>query len=171
MNHIEKPKLGRPPNRGKFGVPTRAMRVPATMVTQILGYINNQQDYQIPLYGCTISAGFPSPADDYIEARLNLNELLIKHPAATFFLRVSGDSMIGAGIHDNDILLVDKSLTPISGKIVIAAINGQLTVKRLLKKEGRYYLIAENPAYPDIELHELNEALIWGVVTTVLHSV
>src|SRR4051812_19870697 len=83
------------------------------------------------LYVAAVSAGFPSPAEDYIEKNLNLNELLIKHPAATFFVRVSGTSMINAGIHDNDILIVDRSVEPGDGKIVIAAIQGDLTVKRL----------------------------------------
>ena len=166
-----KRKRGRPPNRGKFGTPTTPIRVPTGMVTQILSFIDSNQSYQLPLYGSKVSAGFPSPADDYIEARLNLNELLVKHPAATFFLRVSGDSMIGAGIHDGDILIVDKSLSPAIGKIVIAAIDGQLTVKRLAQEGKQLYLAAENPAYPAIEIHELNETIIWGVVTTVLHSV
>ncbi|MCG2775678.1 MAG: translesion error-prone DNA polymerase V autoproteolytic subunit, partial [Desulfobacterales bacterium] len=76
-----------------------------------------------------VSAGFPSPADDYIQGRLDLNELMIQHPAATFFVRVAGDSMIGAGIHHDDILVVDRSLEPASGKVVIAVVNGDLTVK------------------------------------------
>lgn len=167
----EKRKPGRPPNRGKFGTKTKPIRVPAGMVAQILSFIDDTQTYQLPLYGCKVAAGFPSPADDYIEACLNLNELLIKHPASTFFLRVSGESMIGAGVYDGDILIVDKSLAPTVGKIVIAAIDGQLTVKRLAQKGQNYYLVAENPAYPAIQLHELNETVIWGVVTTVLHRV
>lgn len=125
----------------------------------------------LPFFQSTISAGFPSPADDYLEAKLDLNEFLIQHPAATFLLKVSGDSMTGAGIHDGDILIVDKSLTPTPGKIVIAAIDGQLTVKRLTNKAGRYYLTAENSSYKPIEITELNDLIIWGVVTTVLHKV
>lgn len=164
-------KLGRPFNKGKFGVPTHPIRVPTNMVTEILHYIGNQQGYLLPLYGSSVSAGFPSPADDYIESRLNLNELLIKRPAATFFLRVQGDSMIGAGIHNDDILVVDKSLTATVGKIVIAAIDGELTVKRLAQEKGQYYLAAENPLYPPIKISELSDTVIWGVVTTVLHAV
>lgn len=172
MNTIEqKRKPGRPPNIGKFGTKTKPIRVPTNMVTEIIGYIEDNQAYHCPLYGHKVVAGFPSPADDFIEARLNLNELLIKHPASTFFLRVSGDSMIGAGIHDGDILIVDKSLNPSVGKIVIAAIDGQLTVKRLAHKDNAFYLLAENPAYPPILIKELNETVIWGVVTTVLHTV
>jgi DNA polymerase V len=87
--------------------------------------------YQLPLYANKISAGFPSPADDYIEMKLDLNTHLIKHPAATFFVRVSGDSMLNAGINSGDLLIVDRSIEPVDGKIVIVALNGELTVKRL----------------------------------------
>ncbi|MBY0544487.1 MAG: translesion error-prone DNA polymerase V autoproteolytic subunit [Gammaproteobacteria bacterium] len=166
-----KRKPGRPPNGGKFGTSTKPIRVPLGMVAHILEYIEDRQCYQLPLYSCAVAAGFPSPADDYIEARLNLNELLIKHPAATFFLRVRGDSMIGAGIYDGDILIVDKSIPASVGKIVIAAIDGELTVKRLMKEGTQYYLAAENLAYPPIKLNELSDTLIWGVVMTVLHNV
>lgn len=169
INTIKR-KPGRPPNIGKFNSPTKPVRIPVTMVTEILNYIQDNQCYQLPLYGCKVAAGFPSPADDYIEAKLNLNELLVKHPAATFFLRVSGDSMIGAGIHDGDILVVDKSLLPTVDKVVIAALDGQLTVKRLKKKGQQWYLAAENPAYPSIKINELSDTIIWGVVTTVLHN-
>lgn len=88
---------------------------------------------QVPFFGAKVAAGFPSPADDYVEKALDLNELLIQKPAATFFIRAQGTSMLGAGIHPNDILVVDKSLKPVDGKIVIAAINGEFTVKRLVK--------------------------------------
>lgn len=124
---------------------------------------------KFPLYVNKISAGFPSPADDYIEQRLDLNLHLIKHPAATFFLRVSGDSMINAGIYSGDLLIVDKSLEPIDGKIIIAALDGELTVKRLYKKNQQIKLIAENPLYPAIEIRE-QDLIIWGVVTFVIHE-
>lgn len=124
----------------------------------------------LPLFHSKISAGFPSPADDHIEAKLDLNDLLIQHPAATFLVRVAGESMIGAGIYDGDILVVDKSLRPTPGKVVIAAIDGQLTVKRLIEKNKRYFLNAENNQYKPIEVTDLNDMVIWGVVTTVLHS-
>src|SRR5271170_4231392 len=94
---------------------------------------------KFPLFSSTISAGFPSPADEFIEAKLDLNELLVKHPVATFFMRVSGNSMQDCGIQDKDILIVDRSLTPTNGKIVIAIINGQLTVKRLKKTKNKIY--------------------------------
>jgi len=127
-------------------------------------------ELRCPLFVCRVAAGFPSPADDYIEGRLDLNQLMVANPAATFFVRVAGDSMIGAGIHHNDILVVDRSLEPVSGKVVIAVVDGELTVKRLLKKEGRCRLVAENPDYPDLVLAEESSCEIWGVVVHVVHS-
>jgi DNA polymerase V len=123
----------------------------------------------LPLFGGKVAAGFPSPADDYVEKTLDLNELLVQKPAATFFVRAQGESMLGAGIHPNDILVVDRSIEPVPGKIVICALNGELTVKRLVRAKGQWRLKAENPAYPDIALHEELEMVIWGVVTNVIH--
>lgn len=131
---------------------------------------DRQTDLRRPLFACGVSAGFPSPADDYIQGRLDLNELMIRHPAATFFVRVAGDSMIGAGIHHDDILVVDRSLEPISGKVVIAVVDGELTVKRLFRQNGTVRLLAENPAYPPLDLPEGSECEIWGVVVFVIHS-
>ncbi|MGZ3633031.1 MAG: LexA family protein [Parachlamydiaceae bacterium] len=159
---------GRPKGSGKFGIPTRAIRVPENVVDTIEQLIQHQF-YRLPFYQGRVAAGFPSPADDEIDEKLDLNELLIKHPAATFFLRVSGSSMIGAGIHHNDILVVDRSITPMHGKIVIAAVNGELTVKRLFLKENQIQLVAENPAYAPIQILEGIELHIWGVVTSVIH--
>ena len=123
----------------------------------------------LPLFSGKVSAGFPSPADDYIEKTLDLNELLVQKPAATFFVRAQGESMLGASIHPNDILIVDRSIEPVSGKIVICALNGELTVKRLEHDGEQWKLKAENPAYPDIAIHEELEMVIWGVVTNVIH--
>ncbi|MDX1775621.1 MAG: translesion error-prone DNA polymerase V autoproteolytic subunit [Desulfobulbales bacterium] len=125
---------------------------------------------QRPLFLSGVSAGFPSPADDYLDRKLDLNEHLVKNPAATFFVRVAGDSMIGAGINDNDILVVDRSLEPASGSIVIAVINGELTVKRLLKRKDSWRLVAENPDYPDLEIVAETPLEIWGVATYAIHS-
>lgn len=124
----------------------------------------------LPLFSCGVSAGFPSPASDYISQQLDLNDLLIKNPAATFFVRVAGDSMTGVGINDNDILVVDRSLEPVHGKIIIAAINGELTVKRLIKTDTSCRLVAENPNYPPIEVTEDLSCVVWGVVTSVIHQ-
>ena len=136
-----------------------------------LSSIDNQSSIKLPLYSCKISAGFPSPADDHLEKRLDLNSYLIKHPAATFFVRVSGDSMINAGINDNDILIVDRSLKPSHGKIVIAVVDGQMTVKRLYKRSGKLILMPENTLYKPIEIKEDMNIEIWGVVVTAIHSV
>ena len=106
----------------------------------------------LPLFTGKVAAGFPSPADDYVEKTLDLNDLLVKKPAATFFVRAQGESMLGAGIHPNDILVVDRSIEPVPGKIVICALNGELTVKRLGRTNGQWRLKAENPAYADIVL-------------------
>ncbi len=123
----------------------------------------------LPLFNGKVAAGFPSPADDYVDKTLDLNELLVQKPAATFFVRAQGESMLGAGIHPNDILIVDRSIEPVSGKIVICALNGELTVKRLQRNNGQWQLKAENAAYPDIVIHEELEMVIWGVVTNVIH--
>ncbi len=118
----------------------------------------------------TVAAGFPSPADDHAEDRLDLNSLLIKRPAATFFVRVSGDSMLERGIHDGDLLVVDRSLEPCDGSVVIAVVDGELTVKELRRRNGRAWLTAANTGYPPISLETESEAHIWGVATCVIHS-
>lgn len=129
------------------------------------------QPVPLPLFACAVPAGFPSPADDYMEGQLDLNEHLIRHPTATYFVRASGDSMIGAGIHPGDILVVDRSLEAVHGKIVIAAVDGHLTVKRLHKNASGTFLMPENKQYRPIKLNEEQDVVIWGVVTTVLHEV
>jgi len=125
----------------------------------------------LPLFSGKVAAGFPSPADDYIEKNLDLNELLVHKPAATFFVRAQGESMLGAGIHPNDILVVDRSIEAVPGKIVVCALNGELTVKRLERDNEQWQLKAENPAYADILIHDELDMVIWGVVTNVIHSV
>ena len=124
-----------------------------------------------PMYSHSISAGFPSPADDYIEDRLDLNEMLVNNKAATFFLRVKGDSMINAGIHHGDIIVVDRSVQPAHRSIVVAVVDGELTVKRLITRSGIAELHAENPKYAPICLQEGQELTIWGVVTSSVHQV
>jgi DNA polymerase V len=124
-----------------------------------------------PLYSSRVSAGFPSPTDDHIETKLDLNRYLVKRPAATFFVRVEGDSMIGAGIHENDLLVVDRSIKPTNGKIIIAVINGELTVKRLRLQKGNITLMPENERYSALTVDETMDFTIWGVVTNVIHAV
>ena len=125
---------------------------------------------ELPVFADAVQAGFPSPAGDYIEKRLDLNELIVKHPAATFFVRAQGDSMIDAGIHSGDVLVVDRSLEVANNKIVIAVIDGELTVKRYRVQKGKHYLIAENRRYKPIEIEPEADFRIWGVVTYVLHQ-
>jgi|SRR6185369_6473276 len=126
---------------------------------------------ELPLYLESIKAGFPSPADDFIDKKLDLNDLLIKHPVATFFVRVSGDSMLGAGIHSGDILVVDRALEAVNDNIVVAVINSELTVKRLRTTRGKVVLMPENSNYKPIEISENDDFSIWGVVTSVIHKV
>jgi DNA polymerase V len=161
---------GRPKGQGKYQETTKPIRVPESMVQEILEYVETQ-GYRLPLFACAVQAGFPSPADDYMEGKLDLNNHLIKHPAATFFVRAAGFSMIKAGIHPGDILIVDRSLEPNHGKIVIAALDGQLTVKRLHKSSQGTYLMPENDEYESIKIEEGNDVVVWGIVTSVLHEV
>ena len=126
---------------------------------------------QLPVAGSRISAGFPSPADDFIENSLDLNLELIKNPAATFFVRVSGSSMKDAGIFDGDILIVDRSLRAANRKIVIAILNGELLVKRLCMHDDQCILMPENKNYSPIYLTNDSDLNIWGVVTNVIHRV
>ncbi len=126
--------------------------------------------YTLPVFLGRLPAGFPSPADDYIEGKLDLNRHLIKHPAATFFVRVSGDSMTGAGIHSGDLLVVDRSLEAIDGNVIVAALDGDLTVKRFRKRNGALSLLPENLNYQPIEITQQQTFEIWGVVTSVIHA-
>jgi len=135
-----------------------ALFLPDALVTLALTFVEN-----------TVPAGFPSPAADYIEGRLDLNEFLIKRPAATFLVRFVGDSMSGAGIQDGDIGVVDRSIKPLPGCIVVASIDGEMTVKRLARRGGRIILEAANELYPPIILREEEFLAVWGVVTATIH--
>ncbi len=161
---------GRPKGQGKYcGEVTKPMRVPLSRIEDVKGFLDDGLRYKLPLYACSVRAGFPSPADDHIEMHLDLNSHLIKHPAATFFVTASGDSMSGAGIASGDMLVVDKSLEATDGNIVIAALNGELTVKRLSRKAGRVQLLPANDKYKPIEITGEEDLVIWGVVTHVIH--
>lgn len=124
-----------------------------------------------PLSLSRVPAGFPSPAEDYVEGTLDLNEHLIAHREATFFMRVKGHSMAGAGIADGDLLVVDRALEAGDGDIVVAVLDGELTVKRLWRRGGRVRLVAENPAFDPIELKDGQELVVWGVVTSLIRRV
>ncbi|MBI29103.1 MAG: LexA repressor [Alphaproteobacteria bacterium MarineAlpha5_Bin11] len=125
---------------------------------------------EIPMFADKVSAGFPSPASDYMEHKLDLNEYLIPHPAATFIVRASGTSMLDSNIQSGDLLIVDKSLTPKHNDIVIASIFGDLTVKKIKKKYKKIFLVSGNSNYPNFEIKEEMECFLWGVVTYVIHA-
>lgn len=123
-----------------------------------------------PILAQPVPAGFPNPANDHVEREINLNEELIDHPAATFFVRVEGNSMIGAGIHNGDTLIVDKAVEPVSGKIVIAVVDGEFTVKRLVKKGNQVILRAEAEGIANLTIQPEQQFEIWGVVSYVIHK-
>jgi len=183
---------GRKKGSSAYGEPTKVLRVPeslVTTVTQLLDYkkkqvAGNVLDYPnvfiphidedvplIPFFGVSVAAGYPTAADDYVEKHLDLNEMLINKPADTFFVRAEGESMTGAGINSGDVLVVDRSKYAAVGKIVVCALGGELTVKRLRSKEGGLVLSPENPEYKDIPLNDHADMIIWGVVTSVIHNV
>jgi len=124
----------------------------------------------IPLAKEHIAAGFPSPADDYIDIGIDLNEHLIQHPASTFFLHVSGNSMSEAGIQNGDLLIVDRSINPRPGHVVVARLDGSFTLKRLVLKQNRLQLKAENPSYPSLDLLNYQDVQIWGVAIYSIHN-
>lgn len=128
-------------------------------------------ELNIPLMGQGVSAGFPSPADDFLDLSIDLNKVLIKNPDATFYVRVDGHSMKDAGIDHGDLLVVDKSLSPQNGKIAVCYIDGEFTVKRLKVEKNCVYLVPENKNYSPIKVTEDNNLIIWGIVTTVIKSV
>ncbi len=129
-----------------------------------------QSEATQPLYLCSVSAGFPSPADDYVEEQLNLHSYLVHNPAATFFLRAQGDSMLNAGIHDGDLLIVDRSLAAEHKRVVIVALDGELMVKRLIRRGRQVLLVPENPDYAEVDITEREHVHIWGVVSYVIHK-
>jgi len=124
----------------------------------------------VPLFGCLLPAGFPSPADDHTEVPLDLTRLLFRHPASTFLARVSGDSMVGAGIHPGDLVAVDRARRPVDGSIVVAVVEGEHTIKRLRQCDGRTWLEAENSRYPPLPVPTESGLVVWGVVTHVVHA-
>ncbi|NDV26389.1 LexA family transcriptional regulator [Desulfovibrio sp. JC010] len=125
---------------------------------------------KLPLLLSEVAAGFPSPADDYIDKKMDLNEQLISNKAATFLMRAYGDSMHDANIREGDILVVDRSMDSRNNSIIIAVVNGELTVKRIRQQDGRLYLIPENPDYSPLEITAETSFEIWGVVTYIIHK-
>ncbi|MGJ7460409.1 LexA family protein [Halomonas sp. MA07-2] len=122
-----------------------------------------------PLMGCRVRAGFPSPADDHLDAEIDLHAHVVKRPAATYFVRAEGDSMLGDGIHHGDLLVVDRSLEPLPGRVIVIALEGEPTVKRLERRGAAVWLVASNPHFAPIPLAG-RECEVWGVVTHVVHD-
>jgi DNA polymerase V len=192
MSHGGKrPNAGRKLGSGKYKEPTKVMRIPISRIVDVLNVLinenakrtarplkdqhffraDNSTSYTLPFYTSAVAAGLPAPAEDHCDQTLDLNQHLLNNPEATFFVRATGNSMLGAGINSGDLLIVDRSIPPQNGKIVIAVVDGELTVKRLYKNEGRLFLTPENPDYPSIEITANTEFMIWGVVTNVIHTV
>lgn len=191
-----KPARGRPKGSTRYGEATVTKRIPASAVAdieqfllqraqrrihaavarsgrdvEVLSPIAEPQPIRCPLFTSRVAAGFPSPADDYIEDWLDLNSLLISDKPATFFVRVKGESMIEEGIRPGDLLVVDKGMEPQSGDIVIAVIDNELTVKELeIAANGRIRLLPANRELSPIELHDGQQLLVWGVVTATVHQ-
>jgi DNA polymerase V len=132
--------------------------------------LEKRTSIRLPLVSASVEAGFPSPADDHLERGIDLNEELIRNPAATFLVRVKGESMRDAGIHTGDTLIVDKSVSPADRQIVVAMIDGEFTVKRFRKLNGRIFLEAANDSFSPIEVGENQELTIWGAVTFIIHQ-
>ena len=137
-------------------------------VTEIYSF-EQHTNLELPVFTIRIPAGFPSPGDDYLDDKLGLNEYLIKHPSATFFMRVEGDSMVNAGINSGDLLIVDRAMEATNASIVVAILDGEFTVKRFQVKDNRVYLVAENSHYHLIEITSEMRFEIWGVVTYVIN--
>ena len=175
---------GRKTGSGRFGEPTKPVRVPESLIPAVRDWLARMAEWPgsaivqpfsphplslpLPLYSSRIQAGFPSPADDHLEDTLDLNEHLVQHPAATFLVHVQGDSMIGAGIYDGDLLIIDRALKATFGSIVVAVVDGDLTVKRLHQDADGVWLMPENPNYKPLPIREGMDLVIWGVVA---HSV
>jgi len=148
------------------------MHVKRLMYTQVLELFSAdlKASAKMPLPGSSVAAGFPSPADDYIELKLDLNEYLIRHPAATFFVRVRGSSMEGAGIHDGDLLIVDRAQQVKNGDIAICVLDGEFTVKKLLISDHAILLMPENPVYKPLAVADMADFSVWGRVIYVIHK-
>ena len=144
----------------------------AKTIVEIIGQAGDDtpESQGLPFYLSPVEAGFPSPAEDYTEQKLNLHRYVVRHEAATFFVRAHGESMINAGIHDGDLLVVDRSIAAEHNRVVIAALEGELTVKRLIRKDGRVFLVPENPEYPEFDITMHEHVHIWGVVAYVIHK-
>ena len=132
--------------------------------------VNCERKLVVPVVGASVHAGFPSPAEDYMDTEIDLNQELIKHPISTFLLRVRGDSMINAGINDGDLLIVDRGINPEPGHVVIAVLDGAFTLKRLTRERDVSKLESANPNYPSINIEDYENVQIWGVALYSIHE-
>lgn len=162
---------GRPKGSNIYGESTSPIRVPQSRIDDVKAFLASETNSSIPLFSCTVRAGVPTAADDYIDSYINLNSHLIHNPKSTFLVIASGDSMINASINHGDMLVVDKSISAKSNNIVVAAVEGNLTVKRLLIQDDGIQLKAENDAYAPINVRESDNLLILGVVIHVIHHI
>ncbi len=165
-----RPGAGRPKGTGKFGEKTVPVRVPMSMVEEVQAFIE-AKGYNVPLFSCKVAAGEPVWADEHIEDYLRLSPDMVRKQEDTFCVTVSGESMLGAGINPGDILVVDKAIEVTNGKIVVAAVDGHLTVKRFCKTNDVKELVPENEDYQPIEINDQTDVVIWGVVTNIVHQV
>lgn len=131
----------------------------------------SEEEMEMPYVSSGIKAGFPSPAADFDEVRISLDQIVVKNKAATFYAKASGNSMIGAGIEDGDVLVIDRSLEPVNNKIAVCFIDGEFTVKRIKIEKDSICLAPENDAFEPIQITESNQLLIWGIVTYVLKKI
>ena len=141
------------------------------LLVQEISPICNSEFWNYPVAPSPVPAGFPSPADDYLEHALNLDELLVKNRVATYYVRVRGWSMLGAGIHDGDILMVDRALPATDGKIAVVVIDAQFTIKRLSFRDGTLFLLPENDLFAPQEISVETDFTVWGIVTCIIHRV
>lgn len=178
---------GRPKNSGSFAEKTVARRIPESLAPVLDHYLNlwrlstkvgssiqavlpvQENSLHLPLFSSKVAAGLPDLADEHQEY-LNLTDRLVPSPTSSFMVQVNGDSMIEAGIHHNDLLVVNRAIEPKEGHIVIAAVNGEITVKRLRINDNHLVLMPENPNFQPISVNETMEFQIWGVVTSVIHA-
>lgn len=192
----KRPGAGRKPGQGRYAEGTSVVRVPNSQVVTVKKFLEAFEKrvaatrkaakklagqmmlplgeppaQRIPLFGYSVSAGFPSLADDCIKDRLDVNQLLVSSWSATFFLRAKGDSMIGAGIHDGDIVVVDRSVQPDDRSVVVAVVDSEVIVRRLIKRGASVELHADKPEYTPLRFQDGSELTIWGVVTSSVHEV
>lgn len=165
-----RPGAGRPKGTGKFGEETIPVRVPKSMAHQVEDWVRSAGS-KIPLFGGTVRAGTLTSAEDFVEDRVNLHDYVVRSPESTFLVRVAGDSMINAGLNEGDLLVVDRSLPAGEGKMIVAAVDGELTVKVLRRGKQGVELHPANPNYKVIHVGPEQSFEIMGVVTTVVHDV